>query len=510
MIYCILGQTASGKTGVSLKICKELGLPLIGGDVYQMYKELNIGSAKPREDELEGVVNHCINDISVEDEMSVFTYQKKAREILDYYVSKNQDVVVSGGTFLYIRSLFYPYEFKEETVKIDESKYDSYSNEELFEMLKEKDFDATLNLHMNNRRRVIRALEIASDGSTKKSEMKMKKEKLLYPVTFLAIDIDRDEVNEKINKRVDEMVDEGLFEEVEELKKKFDTSSLKAFEAIGYKEILDDSLTTKEEKIEKIKLDTRQYAKRQRTFLRHQFKNIKFLSKEDIYKYVVYDHNRRLRNNYSLEPKYLKNIEKSEVAVVGVGGVGSIVALALVRLGVRNITLVDKDTVDVTNLNRQLAYDKDDIGRSKVEALKDKLLKIDPLLNVEVKEEMYNEDSLSKNLDFVFDCIDDVPSKCDLYSFAKENEIKIIHATGSGLRKDSTFFTTGTLEDTGEPLSKKFKRELKARGVTNLKEVNIAYSKEVPMKRVGDFVGSNVVAPNSEGLAMVSYFIKNI
>ncbi len=511
MIYVILGQTASGKTGVSLELCRKFNLPLIGADTFQMYQELNIGSAKPTKKELEGIDYHLINDISVTDKMSVMEYQRKARALLDKYIKEGQDIILSGGTFLYVRAALYPYEFKEEREDNNEEKYSNFSNEELYQKLVEVDKESADILHPNNRRRVIRALEIFDSG-VKKSDIRIKKPKLMYPCKFFMIDIDKDEGNEKINARVDEMVEKGLFDEVDELIKQYDTSS-QAFEAIGYKEIIRGikENKTREEIIEEIKLDTRQYAKRQRTFLRHQFENIHIGKKQEIEEYISYDIQRRKRNKASIDPLILARIEKSKVALIGVGGVGSIVASSLLRLGVSNLTLIDKDVVDVSNLNRQIIYDKDDIGLIKVEQAKKHLHKIDPHALINVVADLYSNSYLDESFDFVFDCIDDVDAKCEIYKFCKDNNIKVIHATGSGLRIDSTKFVLGTLNETSEPLSKKFKRFLKEKyGGVDLSLINVAYSKETNVKRRTEYIGSNVSAPNGEGLAMISYFIRNI
>ena len=236
MIYVILGQTASGKTDVALKLCRKYNLPLLGSDVYQMYKEMKVGTAKPSLEELEGIEYHFINDISVEDEISVKEYQDKARKILDKYLLEGRDVVISGGTFLYLRALLYPYSFENEE-DFSYEKYDCYSSEELFNRLKNIDEEAADKLHVNNRRRVIRALAIAESG-VKKSEREFKVDKYLYPCRIFNIEIDKEVGNSKIDKRVDEMVSEGLFEEANELFTKFGTE-LNAFKAIGYKEIIE-------------------------------------------------------------------------------------------------------------------------------------------------------------------------------------------------------------------------------------------------------------------------------
>ena len=509
MIYVILGQTASGKTDVALKLCRKYNLPLLGSDVYQMYKEMKVGTAKPSLEELEGIEYHFINDISVEDEISVKEYQDKARKILDKYLLEGRDVVISGGTFLYLRALLYPYSFEDEE-DFSYEKYDCYSSEELFNRLKNIDEEAASKLHVNNRRRVIRALAIAESG-VKKSEREFKVDKYLYPCRIFNIEIDKEVGNSKIDKRVDEMVSEGLFEEANELFTKFGTE-LNAFKAIGYKEIIEgrENNSSKEEIIERIKIDTRQYAKRQRTFLRHQFKNIVSLKKDEIFDYISFDIERRKRNKASITPTKLNKIENSKVMVVGVGGVGSILASSLVRLGVASIVLVDRDEVDVSNLNRQIAYVKKDISRRKVEALKDHLLEIDPYFSVVTHDASFSKDLVEDDVDFVFDCIDDVEAKCDIYEICKEKNIKVIHATGSGLRMDASKYFYGSLNDTSEPLAKKFKKVLLSRGEVDLSKVNVAYSKEVPQKKLTSYIGSNVACPNAEGLTMLSFFILNI
>ena len=199
MIYVILGQTASGKTDVALKLCRKYNLPLLGSDVYQMYKEMKVGTAKPSLEELEGIEYHFINDISVEDEISVKEYQDKARKILDKYLLEGRDVVISGGTFLYLRALLYPYSFEDEE-DFSYEKYDCYSSEELFNRLKNIDEEAASKLHVNNRRRVIRALAIAESG-VKKSEREFKVDKYLYPCRIFNIEIDKEVGNLKIDKR---------------------------------------------------------------------------------------------------------------------------------------------------------------------------------------------------------------------------------------------------------------------------------------------------------------------
>jgi tRNA dimethylallyltransferase len=509
MIYVILGQTASGKTDLALALARELQLPLIGADAFQMYDELNIGSAKPQKDELAGIDYHLIGDVSVKEHLSVKYYQDHCRALLDKYAAEGKDVILSGGTFLYVRAALYPYEFPEEEAASEDG-LESLSKEEAYKKLQELDPQAAQALDMNNFRRVIRALRIARSGK-KKSELAMKTVRPIYPAKFFAIQMDTEEGNRRIEARVKKMMSAGLLEEVKQLMSSFEVHALSAFQAIGYKEAiagLEKGQST-EEITQQIIIDTRQYAKRQRTFLRHQFPSIHWLKPEEIHEEIAFDCERRKRNRAALAPEALNRIEMTKAAVIGLGGVGSIVADGLVRLGVSDLTLIDKDKVEASNLNRQILYDKDDLGEMKAAAAKKHLLKLDPSAEIEADGCLYDDALLEKGFDFVFECIDDAPAKARIAVFCQKHGIKEIAATGSALRTDSTKFRIGDLLATGEPLAKKFKAELKSLGFTDFAKVKIAYSAEPSMKRTGEELGSDISAPNAEGLAMLSFFISS-
>lgn len=284
MVYVILGQTASGKTRLATRLSRDLNLPLIGADAYQVYKELNIGTDKPTKNDLAGITSYLIDDRSVDTPLNVSEYQKECRKILDEYQKKGQDVILSGGTFLYVKAALYPYEFSEEKSDPElEKRVYSLSLEQALEELETKDPESYKSVDKMNPRRVQRALIIALKGQ-KKSEEAKKNPKLLYPAEIYAINIDVGLGNEKINRRVDQMFEEGLVDEVRGLLSKYDPS-LSSLHAIGYTEIikgLQENQSTEEMK-EAIKKDTRHYAKRQRTFLRHQFPGIRFRTSEEIY-----------------------------------------------------------------------------------------------------------------------------------------------------------------------------------------------------------------------------------
>ena len=141
MIYVILGTTASGKTDLAIRLAKEFSMPLISCDAYQVYKEFELGTACPRDEELEGIDHHFFKDYSIDDPIDVKKYQKEVRKLLDEYLEKGQDVILSGGTFLYVRAALFSYEFPDEE---ENNTYDSYSDEELYEMLKNKDPELSL------------------------------------------------------------------------------------------------------------------------------------------------------------------------------------------------------------------------------------------------------------------------------------------------------------------------------------------------------------------------------
>lgn len=503
MIYVILGQTASGKTSLASKLAKELNLPIINADAFQIYDKLDIGSAKPTLEEMEGVDFNLVGTCSILNDYSVKQFQIQARQLIDKYILQGKDIIISGGTFLYVKAALFNYEFENE--EIDET-LENLSNQELFKMLEELDYQTSLVIDKNNKRRLVRAVNMAKNGIKKSS--KHIDNVPIYPCKFFNIEISNEDINSNINKRVEIMFENGLVNEVKELISNY-PSSLHAFKGIGYKQVIEGLKENKTEKemIEEVSLATRQYAKRQRTFLRHQFPNIINLTKDKIYEYVKYDVNRRLRNKASINPICLNNIEKQNVLVVGVGGVGSITCSSLVRLGVNNLTIIDKDVVDVSNLNRQILYTRKDIGLKKVEACKNKLLELDEFLNINPIFDFYNNDLVDSKITFVIDCIDDCKSKAELALYCLNHNIPFISATGSGLRLDSSKYCLGSLADTGEPLAKAYKKELLKRGFSDFKQIKVAYSREVPQKRITSYVGSNVVCPNGEGLAIISYFI---
>lgn len=256
MIICIVGPTAVGKTRLSEELSIKYDASIINCDAMQVYKEMDIGTAKYTKDEDMGQKHYLFDIKEVPDIYTVFDYQKDLRYILEQEKGKN--VIIVGGTGLYLKAGLYNYEFTERDTT---NTYDEYTNEELYEMLKNKGVD---DVHPNNRRRLISRLN--SSGNTGKKD-----ELLYHDVVFIGLTTDRKKLYEKIDKRVDEMMASGLLDETKYLYQKYGmTKSMKT--GIGYKELITylRGLATYEEAIRILKQRTRQYAKRQYTWFKHQ------------------------------------------------------------------------------------------------------------------------------------------------------------------------------------------------------------------------------------------------
>ncbi len=291
MLIVIVGPTGSGKTSLALTISKKYSAPIINGDAFQIYQEMDIGTAKVEKDS-EGYKKHYLLDIVKPNKSySVKEYQQDFRKTYLELKKKYPTIIVCGGTGLYIRAALYDYVFEDEE-EADVSDLEELSNEELYEMLKKVDMKATETIHMNNRKRVIRALQIARTHKTTKSESIDKQEHALFfkdeDVQFYFINPNREELYENINARVDQMFDNGLLDEVKGLLNKYDLS-LTAKVAIGYKEVIDylEGKCTLEECKELIKKRTRNYAKRQVTFFKHQLPCKEFATREELLKEVT-------------------------------------------------------------------------------------------------------------------------------------------------------------------------------------------------------------------------------
>ncbi|MBE6153730.1 MAG: tRNA (adenosine(37)-N6)-dimethylallyltransferase MiaA [Firmicutes bacterium] len=260
-IIVIVGPTGVGKTKLSIELAKRYDAEIINGDSIQIYKDLNIGSAKATIEEREGIPHHLLDFKNIDEEYSVYDYQKDCRNKIDEIRKRNKNIIIVGGTGLYIKAALFDYRFNKE--EKSNNNYENYTNDELYNILLEKEPNTLI--HKNNRQRVIRAIEKENINENNNCN------DLLYDAIFIGLTTDRENLYDIINKRVDIMINSGLIEETKELYNKYPNS--KALNtAIGYKELIEylNNNITLDEAIELIKKNSRRYAKRQYTWFNNQ------------------------------------------------------------------------------------------------------------------------------------------------------------------------------------------------------------------------------------------------
>ncbi len=275
-VVAIVGPTASGKTALSIALAKALDGEVINGDAMQVYRGLDIGTAKITTEEMEGIPHHLLSFLAPTESFSVADFQQLAREKIKEITARGKKPIIVGGTGLYVQAALYDFRFTEQ--KIDEA-----LRQELYAMLEAKgpqhmhnllaaqDAQTAATIHPNNTRRVIRALEMLQQGTTKSDEAKQQGNTALYDATIIGLDLPRDVLYDRINARVDHMMALGLEQEVRAL---YDAGirDMQAIQAIGYKELYAyfDGHMTKQEALEALKQNSRRYAKRQLTYFRNK------------------------------------------------------------------------------------------------------------------------------------------------------------------------------------------------------------------------------------------------
>ena len=241
-VIVICGPTASGKTGLSIELAKKINGEIVSADSMQIYKDMNIGTAKPTTEEMQGIKHYLIDFVSPDERYSVADYKKDAKKAIKEIIDKGKIPIVVGGTGLYVDSLIYEIEYQ-----------------------------AIEKISKNDAKRILRILEIyhATGKNKTQQEIESRKKEVEYDYKVYAINWDRETLYERINKRVDNMIEQGLIEEVEKISKKYNKFPT-AMQGLGYKEVVEylKGNCTKEEMIEKIKKETRHYAKRQLTWFR--------------------------------------------------------------------------------------------------------------------------------------------------------------------------------------------------------------------------------------------------
>lgn len=288
-LIILTGPTAVGKTSLSLSLAKELDGEIVSADSMQVYRYMDIGTAKIREEERQGIPHHLIDVLDPWEDFNVVRFQKMAREALEEIWERGHIPIVTGGTGFYIQALLYDIHFTENnedsSLRKDLENYARENGAEaLHSRLAEVDEKAASQIHFNNVKRVIRALEFYYQTGKKISEHNEEERKRTSPYDFkyFVLNDEREHLYARINQRVDLMMEEGLVEEVQKLKEMGCDSAMVSMQGLGYKEILShlEGEYTLDEAVYKIKRDTRHFAKRQITWFKRE-RDVIWLHKPD-------------------------------------------------------------------------------------------------------------------------------------------------------------------------------------------------------------------------------------
>ena len=287
-IICIAGPTASGKTSLAVALAKELGGEVISCDSMQVYKYMDIGTAKPTEEEMQGIVHHMLSIAEPQEEFSVSRYCEMATPIVDDIVARGKPAIIAGGTGLYMDALirgntFAPCPSTGMRERL-EAQADAEGMKKMLELLRSIDPESAQRLHLKDRKRVLRALEVYYETGETITQHNIKTQSIpprYTPVWFALEDEDRQDLYNRIDCRVDKMLEDGLLEEIQSLLKKGIPKKCTAMQAIGYKEFVDalDGFGTLEDAKAQVQQSSRRYAKRQLTWFRRN-ENIHWLRRK--------------------------------------------------------------------------------------------------------------------------------------------------------------------------------------------------------------------------------------
>ena len=292
-LVILTGPTAVGKTKASIGLAKAIGGEIISADSMQVYKQMDIGSAKIKPSEMDGIPHYLVDILEPDEEFHVVLFQQMAKQAIQKIYEKGKIPILVGGTGFYIQAVLYDIDFsenekdtsyREELEKLAQTKGAEY----LHDRLREVDEKSAQDIHANNVKRVIRALEYFHQTGEKISEHNEEQRKKVSPYNFsyFVLNDERAHLYERINLRVDQMINEGLVREVQSLKEKGYTRDMVSMQGLGYKEMLDylDNKCSLEEAVEIIKRDTRHFAKRQITWFKRE-SDVTWIDKEE------YDYN---------------------------------------------------------------------------------------------------------------------------------------------------------------------------------------------------------------------------
>ena len=276
-VIVICGPTASGKTALSIELANKINGEIVSADSMQIYKEMNVGTAKPSKEEMQGIKHYLIDCVEPTRSNSVSDFKNDAIKAIEKILEDRKNPIVVGGTGLYVNSLIYGIDYPEINTDFEyrkklEERAEREGLEKLYEEAYKIDEEAMKSISHNDKKRILRVLEIFKEtGKTKTQvEIESKKNGIKYDYRVFAIDMPRDVLYERINKRVDLMLENGLIEEVKNIYEKYGKELITSIQAIGYKEVIEylEGRYSKEEMIEKIKMETRRYAKRQITWFK--------------------------------------------------------------------------------------------------------------------------------------------------------------------------------------------------------------------------------------------------
>lgn len=288
-VIILTGPTAVGKTALSIQLAKAIGGEIISADSMQVYRHMDIGSAKITKEEMEGIPHYLIDVLEPWEEFNVTVFQKMAKQALQEIYSRHHIPIITGGTGFYIQALLYDINFTENdrdsTIRLELERFaKEHGAVALHQMLRDIDPESADAIHFNNVKRVIRAIEYYRQTGEKISVHNEKEKQKESPYEFLyyVIHTDRQKLYERIDERIDQMLEQGLIEEVKQLSEMGCTRDLVSMQGLGYKEILDylNGVTTLEEAVSILKRDTRHFAKRQLTWFKRE-KDVRWLNLPD-------------------------------------------------------------------------------------------------------------------------------------------------------------------------------------------------------------------------------------
>lgn len=300
-LIILTGPTAVGKTEISLLFAKAIGGEIISADSIQVYKYMDIGSAKITKEEMQGIPHFLIDELYPDEEFNVVIFQKKAKEYIEQIYQRGHIPVIVGGTGFYIQAVLYGIDFEETAAdKSYREELEMFAKENgveaLHDKLKEVDGKAAEKIHANNKKRVIRALEYYKQTGCRISEHneEQRKKSSPYQFVYFVLNQDRDILYQRINERVDKMMERGLLKEVEGLLEMGYQRELVSMQGIGYKEIVSylEKEISLEEAVDRIKKETRHFAKRQITWFKREsevtwIEMEKYFKKEDMLKILL-------------------------------------------------------------------------------------------------------------------------------------------------------------------------------------------------------------------------------